>query len=155
LDKLIIDTADWIRVRYAPLQHVNQLVDFPKFKSLSAIKLPEDCYAGVRAVLRNIIQNAIETGVLEKNAVTIDDTPFYNVGRRNVLRIFSRVHRFFDPGVLDSLTVRPFVDRQGEVRFGMFLVGIITRMLGGVIHVQRAVDISSAAVHVLIPYPTG
>jgi len=142
---------EWISLIYHDLSNDNlrKIKSILKFK-LDDIDIPFDRMESIIVILKNLIRNAERYGDLRRNEITISTRPFYGIDYHNSIRIFMKIYGAFESETLERIGIAPIADSKGT-HFGMFLVGMLTRILGGTLLVSREVDKLEHVIEIRIP----
>lgn len=151
MNNLKMDTKEWIKQRYRALE-TEEIVDFPTLKKLSNQCVPKEFYVAVFAIIRNLLQNAIEEGDRRRNHFRVDDELRYKVGFQDSLKIYSYISAYCPPETRNMLCLQPIM-KNGKLRYGMYIVGVLVRLLGGSVQLDRASEGKGISVQIIIPYP--
>jgi hypothetical protein len=87
-------------------------------------------------IVKNLISNIVAHGDLEKDRIRITDERLTPLSSQIFLRLFVKSTGDLDSDIVDKMGIRP-ISKEKE-RYGMFLVGMIVRMLGGTIDITKA-----------------
>lgn len=145
----------WISSRYSILSEdeVDTIISIVKIDHLAKRDVDPIFFRSVLTIVRNLIQNIIKHGNDQSDLVIIDDRAWFGVSHRDTLRIYYKSAGIIDQLTLDSLCLKPPTDASGAPRYGMFLVGTLTRLLGGSVHVARSLDAPTVSLNIHLPYP--
>jgi hypothetical protein len=148
--------AQWARQAYRNQSDdtIQKIVNLVQIKSIDYNRMSESQWAGVQFLVKNLIQNVVSHGSIEPgegNSIIVDDRPLYGAGSHNLLRISSKQSAIRDMEVLDRICVAPIFSRTNGARYGMLLIGLITKTLGGQVFVGR--DPTAAFTECLIRMP--
>lgn len=133
---------------------IQKIVNLVQIKSINCSRMSESQWAGVQFLVKNLIQNVVSHGSIEPgegNSIIVDDRPLYGAGGHDLLRISSKQSAIRDKETLDRVCVAPIFSRSNGARYGMLLIGLITKTLGGQVFVGR--DPSSSFTECLIRMP--
>ena len=146
-------TAAWVRRRWdGELRY--RVLEMIKFDHLSATSIDMYFLEAAFVILRNIIQNAVKHGEPASDRLFVDDRPWFGSRRTPCLRIFYRSSRAAPPYVTANLGIAPSQEAKGlRVGYGMYNVGLLTRLLGGSLYVTPQHGNSRLTVEVHLPFP--
>ena len=155
LSSLVGRITSWITGRYQETL-ASQVLKMVKFDHLSDD--PVDAYFTEAAfvVARNIIQNAVRHGEPAEDLLFIDDRPWFSVRRTPCLRIHYRSNQRIDAQVIAQLGAKPIQKGEGtRVAYGMYNVGLLTRLLGGSLYVTDGGRSARFTIEAHLPLPGG
>lgn len=130
----------WIDIEFTAVADDNRSI----FKKILELRLnreesyPEEFKIGLMVILKNLIKNIIDHGQDESDQVIVDDSSSSGLSQANTVRVYSALSATIEPDTLNKLCIAPITNSEGELRFGMFLVGLVSRILGGVTCVDRS-----------------
>jgi hypothetical protein len=87
-------------------------------------------------IIKNLVNNIIRHGNPAKDKITITDELMTKLSSQTFIRIFVKSTGDLDSDIVDRMGMRP-ISKEKE-RYGMFLVGMIVRILGGTIDITKA-----------------
>lgn len=131
-----------------------QVLKMVKFDHVS--DCPVDAYflEALFVILRNIIQNSVKHGEPLFDLLFIDDRAWFGSRRTFCLRIYYRSSNTVSQQVIDKLGSAPIeLPMEGRTAYGMYNVGLLTRLLGGNLHVSSQVGSSRLIIEVHLPIP--
>lgn len=102
-------------------------------------------------IIRNLVQNAVKHSEPSSDRIYIDDRPWYGMSSIPCLRIFYRSSRRASDQILNSLGITPIRQSNGRVAYGMYNVGLLTRLLGGNLHVGQSRPDGHLTIEINIP----
>lgn len=149
---------EWVDKAYPnqTLETKKKIVDLVQIRSIQPDRINSTQWKGIHFLLKNLVQNVVSHGSIESedgNSIVVDDRPLFGVGENNFLRISSKQHAIRDQEILDRVCVAPIQSRNGGARYGMLLIGMITRTLGGQVFVGRDASRAFTECLIKIPYP--
>ena len=154
--KLRIEIYNWIKRAYlhrTSIQFVNKVFKVIKFKFLDFyVTLNDKFYIGVLTILKNLIQNSVSHGDLDKDVIILDDKKYFMLGSGGVLRIIYISKNHVNKDILDKLCISPVDNKRGERRHGMFLVGLIVKVLNGTTNIDRDSARPGFSMLIKVPY---
>lgn len=131
----------WISQMYCNLTNENQrkiasivIYQFEE-KNLSDT-LSNDFIDSILVILKNLILNVVRYGDIDQDRIAISNKPFFNFGDSREIRIYMKSYGSVGPDLV-KLGIVPIFDSSNKPHFGMFLVGMLTRILGGIINVSK------------------
>jgi hypothetical protein len=102
-------------------------------------------------ILKNIIQNSVKHGEPTTDRLCIDDRPWLGV-RAGCLRIMYRSSQSAPADVIKVLGLAPIqVAPDNRVAYGMYNVGLLTRLLGGCLYVTPGDSRSKLTIEIHLP----
>jgi hypothetical protein len=156
-----IDIKEWLK-EWAEHTYSNQtaetvekIVNLVQVKSIQSVRISPVQWTGLQFLIKNLIQNIVSHGSIEPgegNSIVIDDRPLYGVGTRELLRVSSKQTAIRDQNILDRVCVAPIFSRNGGARYGMLLIGMITKTLGGQVFVGRDATREFTECLIRLPY---
>ncbi len=125
----------WVPATYPSFSRetVAEVRGLVRVLSLSTQRLLPAQWSGLLFIIKNLVQNILSHGDTRPeggNSIVIDDRPLYGIGE-HFIRITSKQTAIRDQAVLDRVCVAPIFSREGGARYGMLLIGMITKTLGG------------------------
>ncbi len=150
--------SEWVSLAYAALSEENRrkIINLVQVKSLSKERFPNSYWFGFQFIVKNLIQNTVSHGSIEQSdahSITIDDRPIFGIGDRSIVRITSKHGAIRDQGILDRMCVAPIISNDRGARYGMLLIGMITKTLGGQVFLTREATRNNTECLIKIPYP--
>jgi len=153
---LRIEIYNWIKRTYlhrTSIQFVNKVFKIIKFKFLDfSMPLKNKFYIGVFIILKNLIQNSVSHGDLDKDVIILDDQKYFMLGPGGTLRIIYLSKNHVNKNILDKLCISPVDNKRGERRHGMFLVGLIVKVLNGTTSIDRDSTKPGFSMLIKVPY---
>lgn len=142
LTDLRVWLLQWAQHAYAnqSAETIEKIVNLVQVRSISPDRISAIQWSGIQFLLKNLVQNIVSHGSIEPgegNSIVVDDRPLYGAGPRDFLRISSKQTAIRDQHILDRVCVAPILSRSGGARYGMLLIGMITKTLGGQVFMGR------------------
>ncbi len=153
LGALKVNLEDWTYRMHSDLSEEN----ITKIQSTLAFNFPHsmtvslELFESVEVILKNLVQNVVRWGDPERDKITISVQHFYEIKDPGVIRVRMRTYGKITGDILERIGISPIKDKAGSLHFGLFLVGMLTRALGGVLYVSRQVNVPSHIIDVRIP----
>jgi len=153
LSKLPGRLLAWVNTRYEDsLQE--QVLNMLKFDHVSDIAVSALFAESAYVIARNIIQNAVKHGEPRTDLIFFDDRAWFGARATPCLRIHYRASTEITADVVDLLGAAPILhDDSDRVGYGMYNVGLLTRLLGGSLYVSRDQASSHLTIDVHLPLP--
>jgi len=144
----------WIDQMYSPLIETQRekIHAILEYNLESNVELPLDLAENAIIILKNLVQNIVYYGDILHDKIIISTRPFYKIGDWNTIRIYMRTYGIIDYDVIDKIGIVPIRTHQtGMPHYGMFLIGMMTRILGGAMHVSRKSTSDYYVIEIKIP----
>jgi len=137
LSDLCKRVLSWVKTRYdGTLEH--SVVKMLKFDHVSDSPVSALFAEAAYVIARNVIQNAVKHGEPETDLIFFDDRAWFGARVTPCLRIHYRSSSQISSELLDVLGTAPVLhDDSDRVGYGMYNVGLLTRLLGGSLYVSR------------------
>jgi len=148
----------WIDQMYSPLIETQRekIHAILEYNLESNVELPLDLVENVIIILKNLVQNIVSYGDRLHDKVIISTNPFYKIGDRDNIRIYMRTYGIIDSDVIDKIGIAPIRTHHNDIpHYGMFLIGMMTRILGGAMHVSRKSTSDFYVIEIKIPISRG
>jgi hypothetical protein len=148
----------WVRQAYRSQteQTQYQIFSMVNILSISPSKMSDDYLVGLQFILKNLVQNIVDHGCIEEgpdlNCIILDDRPLYGVGLNSQLRIVCKLSPIREENILDKICIAPIITENGEARFGMLLIGMICKVLGGFLFINRYSLSQFTEILIILPY---
>lgn len=127
----------WVKLRYNGTLR-REVTNMLKFDHITPGKVTTLFAEASFVIARNIIQNAVKHGEPNRDLIFFDDRPWFGARAIRCLRIHYRSTNEVPAELLDVLGSAPIVhDDTDRVGYGMYNVGLLTRLLGGSIYFSR------------------
>lgn len=105
-------------------------------------------------ILKNIIQNSVKHGEPTSDRLSVDDRPWLGIRKTRCLRIQYRSTQSASAEVIKVLCVAPIqLAPDKRIAYGMYNVGLLTRLLGGSLYVTSRGPNSQLTVDIHLPIP--
>lgn len=141
----------WIKQRWRDALR-DEVLGMVKFDSLNDQTVDAHFLEATFVILRNLTQNAVRHGEPSQDLMMIDDRPWYGVRRTPCLRIHYRSSKSLATPMKDLLGATPIPQDDGRrVAFGMYNVGLLTRLLGGSLHVTERGETGQLTIEIHLP----
>jgi len=129
----------WIDQMYSGLspENIQSVKSVLEYNIDENINMPTILFESIESIVKNLVQNIVRYGDQRRDKIIVSTRPFYDIGDQGIVRIYVRSHGKIGADTLDKFGLVPITDIVGNLHFGMFLVGMLTRILGGVLHVSR------------------
>lgn len=161
----------WIDRTYTPTWSETTKKDFKRVLVIDS-KLPRKTsidpvfFSGLLTILRNILQNVVKHGEFNDRVIistrlmgdsvecSLAQDSASHLQANGYIRIVyhSYGHRI-DPNIVDQLGYRPTGGQEGNPRYGMFLIGMIARLLGGTVYAANSKVRGGLSLQVDLPMP--
>lgn len=141
----------WIKERYddklATL--LERMIHFDHLEDrLVEIRVFESC----EAALRNLIRNSVSHGYPDSDQVFVDDRPWFGMRSAKCVRLHYQSKQQISSDLARQIGVRPITSSSTErVSYGMFNVGMLSRLSGGTVFSYVDESSSKFVVEVHIP----
>jgi len=148
----------WIDQMYSPLietqrEKIHAILEYNLEPN---IELPRGLTENVIIILKNLVQNIVSHGDTFHDKVIISTYPFYKIGDWGTIRIYMRTYGIIDYEVIDKIGIVPIRTHHNDIpHYGMFLIGMMTRILGGAMHVSRKSTSDYYVIELKIPISWG
>lgn len=153
LSKLKAEITDWMQSKWQD-GLLRDALTMVKFDSLSAHQINESFYRAATIAIRNIVENAVKYGEPKDDLCFIDDRPWFGARSVKALRIYYRSTNRTTKYISDRLGKTPIENSATRrISFGMYNVGLLTRLLGGSLYVGQHPISLSLIVEIHLPYP--
>ncbi|MCA3314265.1 MAG: hypothetical protein ING06_14485 [Roseomonas sp.] len=153
MSHLKTQVLSWISGRWSgDLQ--NQVREMIKFDHVRDSLVENSFLEASFVIIRNVIQNAVKHGEPAEDLFFVDDRPWFGGRRVPCLRIYYRSSNTAPQSVIENLGRIPIEQPTGErVAYGMYNVGLLTRLLGGTLHVSSQPGSSRLTIEAHLPIP--
>ena len=148
----------WIDQMYSPLIEAQResIHAILEYNLEPDIKLPRSLTENVIIILKNLVQNIVSHGDRFHDKIIISTGPFYKISDLDNIRIYMRTYGIIDYDVIDKIGIVPIRTHHNDIpHYGMFLIGMMTRILGGAMHVSRKSTSDYYVVELKIPISWG
>ncbi len=102
-------------------------------------------------IARNLIQNSVKNRNYDTARIYLDLIPRPGGDLCKLFYGNRRAHLSLTDAQVDQLCISPIRDGLGRLRFGMFIVGMLARLLGGTAHARYERRIARFTVEVFVP----
>jgi len=148
----------WIDQMYSPLieaqrEKIHAILEYNLEPN---IELPRGLTENVIIILKNLVQNIVAHGDRLHDKVIISTRPFYKIGDWDTIRIYMRTYGIIDCDAINKIGIVPIRTHRDDIpHYGMFLIGMMTRILGGAMHVSRKSTSDYYVIELKIPISWG
>ena len=127
----------WVKLRYNGTLR-DQVTNMLKFDHITPGNVSALFAEASFVIARNIIQNAVKHGEPANDLIFFDDRPWFGARSTRCLRIHYRSTNEVAADLINLLGSTPIVrDDTDRVGYGMYNVGLLTRLLGGSLYFSR------------------
>lgn len=148
-----VKTINWIEARWDG-ELRSSVIKMTKFDHVSDCKVDAYFFEATFVILKNIIQNAVKYGDPTSDLLFIDDRAWFGCRQTPRLRIYYRSSNSVPQEKIRGLGIAPIEQPlQRRVAYGMYTVGLLTRLLGGRLHVSSQGVNSLLAIEAHLPFP--
>lgn len=149
----------WISQMYCNLtskshKKIASIVNYQFEENDLTKRLSNDFIDSIQVILKNLILNVVRYGHIDRDRISISNKPFLKFGESCEIRIFMRSYGPVGTD-LEKLGIAPIYDSSNIPHFGMFLVGMLTRILGGTISVSKKEMLAYHIIEIRIPLHGG
>jgi hypothetical protein len=144
----------WAEVRYGSNeeQKNKSITEMIKFDHLTDCLVKNTFFESAFVILRNIIQNVVKHGEYMEDLLFIDDRKWFGASTRSCLRIHYQSFKPVGDAVIESLGKTPIQLENKRIAYGMYNVGLLTRLLGGNLHVYDPGTKTRFVIEIHLPY---
>jgi hypothetical protein len=142
--------TSWVNDRYG-IASTDGIFAMLKFRLPREILVPSLYLDTLYFISRNIIQNAIQHTEISGSMIYFDLTMLRHT---SAVRIHFRTRALLYPipsDTMDQLILSPVTDRVGRKRYGLFIVGLLARLLGGTAEAMYDSAASELIIKVMVP----
>ncbi len=141
---------DWIKSRYG-------VVSIDNIFAMLRFRLPDEYTASslyldtLYFISRNMIQNAIQHTGIQGSVIYFD---LVSLRRTRAVQIHFRTRSLLhhiSESTIDQLILSPVTDGVGRKRYGMFIVGLLARLLGGTAQASYNRAAGELVIKVIVP----
>jgi hypothetical protein len=152
--------TDWVKQTYRQLDKSTQeeIINIVQIKSICRERITPDMWSGLQFILKNLIQNIVGYGSIDKNdgvCILIDDRPLFGIGKTRALRVVCKQSPIRDQATLEKVGISPIISKDNQARFGMLLIFMIAKTLGGYVFIDRSILSSTLEIVIIMPYKNG
>ena len=136
----------WLRNNYSALdpQRVDALWHCFKTEAVAGLSLSTEAADAIFIISKNLLKNLISYGDEERDRVRFEI-------KAGLLRIRFSTYGHIRNDELDALTIAPIFGSDGTASYGMFLVGVLTRILNGTIFLTRQTSRPITLIDIMLP----
>jgi hypothetical protein len=148
-DDVFAKIETWLRSNYDALdvKRIDSAWNCFKTETVRGIKLNREVAEVLFIIIKNLLKNLVSYGDEARDRIRVERKD------GGLLRIRSSTCTHIAPDDLDALTIAPIVRTDGTVSYGMFLVGVLARILNGTTMLTR--DGPRSVTHTDIILPLG
>jgi len=153
LSSLKSRTKEWVRQRWDG-ELCRLVLNMIKFDHLRDGEVDMYFLEASFVILRNLIQNSVKHSEPRLDLLFVDDRPWFGSRSTPCLRIYYRSSRSVPQDVIEKLGRSPIEQPIGSrVAYGMYNVGLLTRLLGGSLHVSSQGENARLTIEAHLPLP--
>jgi hypothetical protein len=145
LVKLKTELLLWIKKQVDPIKYEiisqNLIFDINKKQNVSG-----EFFENLLLICKNLFENIISHGDPERDKFIIVQDDYLRMGVNANLKIFIKSFGYFDSANYSSLFVSPIL-KDEELHYGLFLVGVLARKVGGMALISQG---DGASPHTII-----
>jgi hypothetical protein len=154
LDSLKSRIVKWVREQWTDERLQTSVLNLTNFYHLDDCLVSANFLEAAFVILRSIIQNAVKHGEPDDDRLMVDDRPWFGVRTTPCLRIQYRSAKSAPQEVIVSLGLAPIQQIPGHrIAYGMYNVGLLTRLLGGSLYVYESDADLPLTVEIHLPIP--
>lgn len=138
LSKLRQDLIDWLTQNVNSFT-LNYLMKNFVFDLKGTLEVTFDVYEKLLVICKNIFDNIIDHGDPKRDKFFLVENDHLRMGKNANLKIFVKTFGCFDLDIFDDLLISP-IQKDNEYHYGMFLIGMLARRLGGIAQLSQGAD---------------
>lgn len=152
-DAIVNNINDFIGAMYSQLSdaNINFLKGVMEYNINDEIQVNNEILNNIFIIVKNLLQNVVRYGDQLRDKIIISTYPLFKYGDKQTIRIRLKTFGKFDDTTLSKMGIMPTIDIEGKPHFGMFLVGMLSRIMGGTMHVSKKENMPFTIVEIRIP----
>ena len=137
------------------IENLENIRDIVVYNFNNNLSLSPDYLESIIVITKNTIQNIVRYGDPSRDKIILSTNPLYQIGDKNTFTISVKTYGKLGNEMLEKIGIVPILDKNGKLHFGMFLVGMLARILGGSMLVGRNTNKPYHTIEIRIPVSGG
>lgn len=105
----------------------------------------------ILSIIKNFTHNVVRKGDIERDTAIIYYTEGADEDKAGIFCIRLIANKWFDRAAFEAATISPLRDRKDRLHYGLFLIGVLTRMHGGSVSIGGNPDNGSVVIECRLP----